>query len=168
MFKRIVESKYRIESITAEESKKFAASLHEKSKAEQQKMLDQYVRNNHLSGEEISELMYDLRKEGITTLTKPTPEKASKPSFGLVEKLARKFSDNVKKAHSPAQLKTILERNKQEQQKGVCHTHDFFDANEFMADAFDALGLPLDPADAESSRLWSDAWSLAKENDFYV
>ena len=64
-------------------------------------------------------------------------------------------------------LPTIVERNKT-YPASVCASHDFFDANDAMVEAFERCGLSTDSlADDEvSCRLWGAAWTLAKDSGF--
>lgn len=89
--------------------------------------------------------------------------------------LAGQFADVVHEWTTPAEFKEIKKLNAAETDSDVCHTHDFFDANEAMDAAFRrAFGrschLPCDvdegvcsqaEADADMA-LWNAAWSQAK------
>jgi len=63
-------------------------------------------------------------------------------------------------------LAEIVRLNAEEVDAFVCHTHDFFDANEAMMDAFAELGLSDDLQDDATHQLWGAAWGLAKDNAF--
>lgn len=53
--------------------------------------------------------------------------------------------------------------NENETSGGVCHSHDFCDANMPMDDAFTAIvGHELEAADEADCALWNDAWGLAR------
>lgn len=56
---------------------------------------------------------------------------------------------------------------------GMCHSHDFYDANEGMSDAMEALGIDIwDKGDDEeeggipdfATALWNKAWGIAMES----
>lgn len=71
-------------------------------------------------------------------------------------------------------MKRVVQLNVEEKSEGVCHSHDFCDANVLMLEAIGKLcGLENEEAihdaqlDADpDNKLWNDAWSLAKEAGF--
>ena len=68
---------------------------------------------------------------------------------------------------SERDLDTVRERNRQETSPGVCHTHDFCDANEVMALAFHTVvGRPFD-ADTDGP-LWELSWFDASQKNFQL
>lgn len=85
----------------------------------------------------------------------------------LVAYLASTFSRGLRKDVGPANMAEIARRNAAEKDSGICHSHDFIDANDVMYAAFmaatgrDPLGddLPMTQADAD---LWNAAWAAAK------
>ena len=48
----------------------------------------------------------------------------------------------------------------------VCASHDFFDANECMIEAMQALGVPMISACSASADVMNKAWQYAKESEF--
>jgi hypothetical protein len=83
------------------------------------------------------------------------------------EKLAKRFSLILREYLSPEQMKEIIRRNKEETSEGICHSHDFIDANMVMAEAFEELGMPdPDPREDEVTDLWNTAWDIAKGSKF--
>lgn len=51
----------------------------------------------------------------------------------------------------------------------VCHTHDYLDANEVMAEAIDLCGEELFNSEGdivEATELWNRAWDRAKKDNF--
>lgn len=81
--------------------------------------------------------------------------------------LANAFSRVIREWATAEELATIVHRNGHEQSPGVCHSHDFFDANEAMMDAFATFSLSSpDGDDAEACALWGRAWDIAKANHF--
>lgn len=71
------------------------------------------------------------------------------------------------------EMAEVVARNKAEQNPGVCHSHDFCDANMAMLEAgvtvfgreiVDLEGGPL--GDHAGVELWNEAWSIAKAADF--
>lgn len=85
----------------------------------------------------------------------------------LVTALAAAFTRELRKDVCPAKMAEIARRNAAENDSGICHSHDFIDANDVMYAAFmaatgrDPLGddCPMTQADAD---LWNAAWAAAK------
>lgn len=60
-------------------------------------------------------------------------------------------------------LREADERNNAETDPRVCHTHDYCDANEYMADAFaEVMGRPIDLQSSADGAVWMDAWQAFK------
>lgn len=78
---------------------------------------------------------------------------------------------------SKKEIAEIVKRNNKDEDKGICHSHDFCDANQAMIDAFEKL-FKREPAIyfyeseeeekqiAEDTHLMDLAWSLAKKHNF--
>lgn len=90
--------------------------------------------------------------------------------------LAWEFSESLKDYLTYNQLRETVTRNATEPaESGVCHSHDYCDANMNMLEAFADLGLPNpsefvstdDQYDAAIS-LWNDAWDIANRKQFYT
>ena len=79
-----------------------------------------------------------------------------------IKKLARAFSALLVKRIGKAKVKKVNKLNLTETDSGVCHSHDFCDANMVMASAIRRAGLLDDP------RLWNDAWRFAVKNRFFI
>lgn len=99
----------------------------------------------------------------------------------IVEDIAFRFSAALMLAIGPKTLREVVTRNKNETVSGVCHSHDFVDANECMAEAFikvmgRGIRLPCEvdeglhtQADTDADfALIDKAWSLAADNGFYL
>lgn len=83
--------------------------------------------------------------------------------------LAKAFCHEMALALTEEKLALVRERNSAETSAGVCHTHDFCDANMLMLAAFVTCGLAKDEASAigdEMHPLWCAAWELAAEAEF--
>lgn len=80
--------------------------------------------------------------------------------------LARVFTTKVREALSPEQLAAVVVRNIEERWGGVCHSHDFMDANECMLEALESSGYEYDPADEAQVNATNIAWDLAKAARF--
>jgi hypothetical protein len=85
--------------------------------------------------------------------------------------LARTFSRLLWADLTVGQMETVIERNRVDgANSGVCHSHDFCDANMVMAEAFDACCTPVFNDAGEipeaTAQLWDEAWGLAKKSEF--
>src|SRR5690606_38408786 len=61
--------------------------------------------------------------------------------FPSAEDVAIEFCGQLADALSGRQLADVVDRNNKETDPGICHSHDFCDANELMAAAFENLGV---------------------------
>jgi hypothetical protein len=86
-----------------------------------------------------------------------------------VERMALHFVTDMLRYVGAAKMREIATRNRKELNPSVCHSHDFVDANEVMAEAFKNVvgrdhpvvcGAPQSDAD---DLLFEQAWSKAKE-----
>lgn len=87
-----------------------------------------------------------------------------------IETLAREFSQGLHDYLPPEQMREVIERNRSETVPGICHSHDFCDANMILYDVFKKYG--MDPV-AEGGvdqlgELWDQAWNLAKSKEFQI
>lgn len=77
--------------------------------------------------------------------------------------VAKRFSSALLNEIGLDNLREVNELNSKETNSHICHSHDFTDANQIM---LDIIG---NPEDVES--IWeevSPAWTLAKQNNFYI
>jgi hypothetical protein len=83
--------------------------------------------------------------------------------------IAQRFAADLKAALTPDEFAEVLKRNTAETVPGICHSHDFVDANMVMQPAWEAVvGRPMvmdesDQAEADR-RLWNEAWDHATRN----
>lgn len=63
-------------------------------------------------------------------------------------------------------LARIDQRNRDETDPRICHTHDFCDSNQAMIDAFARLGVEYDTQSDAHHALGQQAWALAKKRGF--
>jgi hypothetical protein len=92
--------------------------------------------------------------------------------------LARTFSELLKDYLSPEQMAEVIRLNHAETNKNVSHAHDYLDANEVMAEAFEivygsepVIGIVTGPRAAaceRDTRRWNAAWTLAEKFDYSV
>jgi hypothetical protein len=85
-----------------------------------------------------------------------------------VYKLARKFSANLHLVLTEEQMGQVVDRNSEEENPNICHTHDFCDPNQVIIDTLGELGVPnYGPNEnAALDALIAAAWETAKECDF--
>ena len=86
------------------------------------------------------------------------------------ERLSRRFAHALGEALSATgvSIAEVVKRNHQEGETGVCHSHDFLDANGVMAAAFQTITGREPEADSdEDNALWNAAWNLARRSDFF-
>jgi len=81
-FIKQINAHYKVTALDTSVAKDLAEQLHKLPKEKQQEALETFVNDKGLMGDDLSELMYDLNKEGIKTLVKPTPtpHKLSSPN----------------------------------------------------------------------------------------
>lgn len=80
------------------------------------------------------------------------------------EALAARFVAILKGSLSSKQFAEMRRRNRDESSAGVCHSHDFCDANMLMAQAFSDLGYSTDydfGDDEAFTARWNEAWEHA-------
>lgn len=85
-----------------------------------------------------------------------------------LDQLAADFAAEVRASMTAAQLALVVERNKAEINPGVCHSHDFCDANQCMLDAM-AKQLPeyvFDASDPKVMAVLDAAWAVSKGRGF--
>lgn len=96
-----------------------------------------------------------------------------KSDADAAEILARKFSAILCEWLTPEQIQEVVEKNKIAID-GVCHSHDYCDANMAMDEAFVELWSEGTADDTNPSQqtedhaLWGAAWQIAKDNNFFT
>jgi hypothetical protein len=83
--------------------------------------------------------------------------------------IALNFVDGLRKDLTAGQYRTMLERNAARSNDGICHSHDFCDANMTMDMAFREVGV-TPPADLDDRThefeaacvVWNAAWDHAR------
>lgn len=85
-----------------------------------------------------------------------------------VETLALEFSQGLRAYLTEDQMTEIIRRNLAETSPGICHSHDFCDANMFLYDVFMKYGMnPVEEGGmGRWGGLWDSAWNLAKGRGF--
>lgn len=82
--------------------------------------------------------------------------------------LAKEFSSILKEWLSKKEMEELIQANKDERDSSICHSHDYCDPNQAMADAFKKVtGKEVDMQKDKDSALVDAAWDLAKKENFY-
>ncbi|MDN7869816.1 hypothetical protein QZM26_10355 [Burkholderia multivorans] len=79
--------------------------------------------------------------------------------------MAQSFSKKLVDNHRAEQIIDIIISNRHEDNVGVCHSHDYFDANMLMLEVFEENNLSIE--DESNHALWNEVWDLAKKNEFF-
>lgn len=90
------------------------------------------------------------------------------PAAAVIEPatLAAAFARAIREYLTRKELAEVIERNRAEPDEGICHSHDFCDANEAMVEAFEQCGLPMDFESQTDLNLWGKAWNIAAHAGF--
>lgn len=84
--------------------------------------------------------------------------------------LANEFSQTLRSLLPERDVRRIAARNAGEREPGICHSHDFCDANIVLHEVFLSHG--MDVADEGGldrwAELWDSSWNLAKAAGFRV
>lgn len=89
------------------------------------------------------------------------------PETVQAENIAAAFVKLLREALTEEQWISMRAKNATPDYAGdVCASHDYCDANDPMADAFESVvGRPVDGDNAADCRLWGEAWAIAKASD---
>lgn len=87
-----------------------------------------------------------------------------------IEALAKEFSHSLKSALSSEEMNDLVKKNQSELIPGICHSHDYCDANMVLHEVFMKHGMDIaDEGGRERwGEVWDSAWNLAKSNDFWT
>jgi hypothetical protein len=83
--------------------------------------------------------------------------------------LARAFATELHAELGTDTLAEINRLNDAETDTGICHTHDFCDANQVMLDAWEKLmgaECSCDSTNDAENAVWNEAWSIASKANF--
>ncbi len=87
----------------------------------------------------------------------------------VVSRLANTFSSLLVNELGAEVTVQIVERNEADGDLAVCHSHDFLDANEVMAEAWmEIFKFEIDPREECQIRMWGAAWQIARANHFHL
>jgi hypothetical protein len=85
-----------------------------------------------------------------------------------VSQVALQFAECLRECLDEDEMRHVVALNRSEKVKGVCHSHDFCDANEAMAEAFSMCGRSPNMIDEATRLLWNAAWEKAKGAEFDI
>ena len=84
------------------------------------------------------------------------------------ETLAQEFSQGLRAYLTEEQMAEVVQLNCAETSPGICHSHDFCDANMVLYDVFMKNGMnPVEEGGIDRwGALWNRTWNMAKESEF--
>lgn len=83
--------------------------------------------------------------------------------IAFADRVAAKFRALLVEDLTADELAEMDRRNAAQTDPNICHSHDFLDANDVMAAAFEAVaGCAPDPDCEVVARAWGNAWEIAK------
>ena len=86
----------------------------------------------------------------------------------VAEMLTNKFGAALRTHISPDEMDEVITSNQGETNPGICHSHDFCDANVVLYEVF--ISHCIDVADeggiARWGQLWGKVWNRAKAQGF--
>lgn len=81
----------------------------------------------------------------------------------MIDQIAAEFVRRLEEEIGRDRFLEVARLNKAEEHAGICHSHDFIDANMVMADAFTAAtGEQVETTSEAHARLWNSAWEEGK------
>lgn len=90
-------------------------------------------------------------------------------STELINQLSDEFSRLIVEGFTADQLAEVNAKNATDKYKNCCATHDYYDANEFMSEAFNhVMNREIDLQNDNDIDLWNAAWALSKSKNFAV
>ena len=90
-------------------------------------------------------------------------------SLPTVEALRREFVRQLRLVLTPHELASVIQRNRDERDPRICHTHDYCDPNQVMVDALETLGVEESRCmDDDVMILFDRAWNSAKAREFAI
>lgn len=83
-----------------------------------------------------------------------------------VMRLAHRFTAKLRDWLGDDKMMEVAVLNRKEKHPGICHSHDFCDANQAMVDAWSGLfpKIDMDPGDEMHADLINAAWDMAKKS----
>lgn len=99
------------------------------------------------------------------------PEMLNPDMMVVMRDVGTLFAEYIRDYINPDDMEEVVERNREEGPgSGICHTHDFCDANVPMDEAFSkVMGFSVVDGDAPSeepdwvmrTQIWNEAWDYA-------
>ncbi|VWC80629.1 hypothetical protein BLA39750_01171 [Burkholderia lata] len=118
-------------------------------------------------GNDVSSAPADFDLEHIENL----PDWAVPAVGKTAARVAKAFCEGLGSLLTADEIDLACEQNRSAQESGVCHTHDFCDANAVMVSAFVTCGLVDRGQDVVADNLqpiWNTAWRLAANAGFHA
>jgi hypothetical protein len=129
----------------------------------------------------MTDVQRSLRRPPRRTGATPQESTMARKPHPKTEELARAFAAVLRADIGIRKLAAAVSANQYETSASVCHTHDWCDANESMAAAFESVfereqALPCDVDEGLATQeqvdadidVWNDAWNIAHANRFYL
>lgn len=88
-----------------------------------------------------------------------------------LKELAKEFSMVINDWFTPAELEEVNKRNEIYAEAGepeICATHEFYDSNEAMCQAFNKVFNRDAMSKAGDNAFMNAAWTIAKRNNFLI
>lgn len=103
--------------------------------------------------------------EGVRAMLQEVRAEATRAAKGaLIETAGNRFAEILKDWLTEAEWEEMRRRNAAETEHGVCHSHDFCDANMAMAEALQESGVIVigdGVIDDDGVTIWNAAWDHA-------
>jgi len=126
--------------------------------------LSEFIASNEFTAEEEAELRQRLEAGEIVK-----GGGGAMPVWEVeqpIDELADSFAELLREQLSPADFAEMKRRNEKDPAYAgsSCASHDFCDANEVMAEAWEeVVGPPINSDDEAETRLWAAAWERARQ-----
>lgn len=112
-----------------------------------------------------SEEMIDHVLTNIVETEKSAPEERDQVTRRLSREFCELLAETV--VANGGSVEEVVRRNRDDAVPGICHSHDFCDANIVMETAFtQTLNRTPDLSSDLDTKLWNEAWNEAKRNGF--
>jgi len=83
------------------------------------------------------------------------------------QQIAVEFSKLLRADFNEERMQEIISKNATPEYKDACASHDYCDANEVMAEAFEKItGKAVSIQNQADCKLWGKAWDISKETKF--
>lgn len=82
--------------------------------------------------------------------------------------LPREFGKALRSLLPAEEMQEVVLRNQNESRPGICHSHDFCDANVVLHEVFLAHGMDIAVEGGRDrwGEIWDSVWNVARSRDF--